>query len=135
MRGFYAAIVLSGMWFIGCGVADRLPPVLGPTPLFDTTFESDQVLVNFRVERVEEFQGSEFRFNGSVKNNGPARPNARFEIISTRNIPDPNGNRAVTIIGLQHYDTLLQGQTQPISLVAVVPNVDNASITGRFAHD
>lgn len=135
MRRFFAALVLAALCFAGCGVAERLPPLLGPTPLFDSTFEVDQVLVNFRVERVEEFQASEFRFNGSVKNNGVDRPGARFEVVSTRNIADPNGNRASQVIAVEPYGILLTSQTQPISIVAVVPNVDNVSITGRFAHD
>ena len=135
MHRWIAALGLAALCFIGCGVADRLPPVLGPTPLTDSTFESDQVLLNFRVETVEEFQQTEFRFNGSVRNDGPDRPNARFEVVSTRNIPDPNGNRASSVIGAQPYGTLLQHQVQPISIVVVTPNTDNVSITGRFAHD
>lgn len=130
-----ALLLFVALWFVGCGVAERLPPVLGPTPLFDSTFESDQVLVNFRVERVEEFQASEFRFNGSVKNNGPDRANARFEVLTTRNIPDPNGDKAQQVVGVQTYGTLLTHQTQPISIVVVVPNVENVQVSGRFAHD
>jgi hypothetical protein len=121
--------------YAGCGAADRLPPVFGPTPLSETTLTTDQVLVNFRVERVEEFQATEFRFNGSVKNLGNPLVNARFEVVSTRNIPDPNGNRASNVIAIQSYGTLIMGQTQPIAVVGIVPNVDNVSITGRFAHD
>ena len=129
------AILLVALLFAGCGAAERGLPVLGPTPLFDTTQLVDQVIVNFRVERVEEFQASEFRFDGSVKNTGTDKLNARFEVVTTRNIPDPNGNRAVQIIATQNYGTLLSGQTQPISVIGVEPNVDNVSVTGRFAHD
>lgn len=109
--------------------------MFGPTPLLETTVTTDQALVSFRVERVEEFQATEFRFQGSVKNLGNPLVNARFEVVATRNIPDPNGNRASNVIATQPYGTLIMGQVQPIAVTGVVANVDNVSVTGRFAHD
>jgi hypothetical protein len=134
-RRWVALLILAGLVFIGCGAADRFPPVLPPTPLQETVENTDNVVVSFRVEVIEEFQSTEFRFNGSVRNTGDARPNARFEVLATKNIPDPNGKHTQYIIAVQPYGTLLTSQTQPISLVAVLPNVDNSTVTGRFAHD
>ena len=135
MRPWVAIMLLAGAAFAGCGTANNLPPVLGPTPLTETTEEVDQVLVTFRVERVEEFQATEFHFDGSVKNAGPDKANARFEVVQTKNIPDPNGNFQTQVIATQSYGTLLSGQTQPIAAVGIVPNVSDVTITGRFAHD
>lgn len=135
MRRFLGSLLVAGLLFAGCGAAERLPPVFGPTPLTETTFTTDQVLVSFRVERVEEFQSTEFRFQGSVKNLGNPLPNARFEVVATRNIPDPNGNRASNVIATQLYGTLIMGQLQPVAVTGVVANVDNVAVTGRFAHD
>lgn len=135
MHRLVSGMILAALVVAGCGAADQLPPVLGPTPLTETTTTVDNVLVNFRVERVEQFQAAEFRFHGSVKNLGNDLPNARFEVITTRNIPDPNGNRAVVVIAAQSYGTLLMGSTGLIGVTGVVPNVENVTVTGRFAHD
>ena len=134
MRPWVALVFTLAVVFVGCGAENQSPPILGPTPLTETTEEVDQVLVTFRVERVEEFQSTEFRFDGSVKNVGPPRAGARFEVVSTRNIPDPNGNFAEQVIATQSYDTLQTNQVQPIAVTGVVPNVSNVTITGRFAH-
>jgi acyl-coenzyme A thioesterase PaaI-like protein len=129
--GLLAAVLVAA----GCGAADQLPPVFGPTPLTETTTRVGNVIVNFRVERVEQFQAAEFRFHGSVKNLGDPLANARFEVVTRRNIPDPNGFRAEAVIAVQSYGTLLMGSEQLVGVTGVVPNVENVTVTGRFAHD
>lgn len=135
MHRTVSGMILAALIVAGCGAADQLPPVLGPTPLTETTTKVDNVLVNFRVERLEQFQAAEFRFHGSLKNVGGDLANARFEVVTTRNIPDPNGFRAVNVIATQSYGTLLQGATALVGVTGVVPNVENVTVTGRFAHD
>jgi hypothetical protein len=121
--------------FAGCGAKELTPPVFGPTPLEETSIVSDQILVAYRVERVEEMGATEFRFGGSVRNLGPPVENGRFEVWTTRNTLDPNGNRTRQIVASQSFGRLLSQQVQPIAVTAIVPSVSNVTVTGAFAHD
>jgi len=129
---FLSVLLAAGL---GCGAQELSSPVLSPTPLQETTFVQDQVVVNFRVETIEGFGTKEFRFNGSLRNLGASLENARFEVYTTNNISDSNGNRRRQIVASQEYGQLLSNQVQNIAVSAVVPSVSNVSITGVFAHD
>jgi hypothetical protein len=129
-------VIALSLLLAGCGVA-RLPDnVFGPTPLVDTNLVTpDSVIVNFRVEELAHHGALEFRFNGSVKNLGPPLSNARFEVVATRNVPDPTGVRSERIVTTQSYGRLDTNQTQVIAAVAELPAFENARVRGRFVHD
>ncbi|MBI4858656.1 MAG: tetratricopeptide repeat protein [Candidatus Riflebacteria bacterium] len=132
---FIWILITVALAFIGCGSQEFGPPVFGPTLLEETTTLEGQVVVNYRVETVEKFGTTEFTFNGSVQNLGADVRNARFEVLSTKNNPDPNGIRAQKVIASQPFGDLLAGQRSVVALTGIVPNVDNVTVKGRFARD
>jgi hypothetical protein len=133
---YFATLGLLGLLFLGCGSQPFGPTLQGPTPLKETTTQTgDQVIVNFQVNPIQQFQSTDFRFQGSVQNLGPPLPNARFVVIARQNTPNQQGTLEQDIIATQSFGLLLQGQTQVITVHGVVPNVLDVTVFGQFAHD
>jgi hypothetical protein len=135
-RAYFATVGTLALLFLGCGSQALVPQTTGPTPLKETTTQTtDQVIVNFQVNPVQQFQSTDFRFQGSVQNLGPPLQNARFVVIARQNNLNPAGFQEQEIIATQNFGLLLQGQTQVITVHGVVPNVLDVTVFGQFTHD
>lgn len=132
MPRIITACLFVALVLFGCGNETIQNPPIEPAFLRESTFLEGDVLVDFKAERVNNFQTAKFTFNGSVRNNGEDLENARFEIVTETMTTLPTGSPEIKVESTQNFEFLPSGGVQQIALSAEIPNLRRVFVTGRF---
>ena len=118
----YLLAVLIFAAAAGCGIDDpRAPLAVGglTTLLFERTFSQGDLEISEQVLVTNLDIGTNFHLNATVLNLGPDLPNARFEMLTQRQLDVFGGGtelRPPEVVAIQDLGTLHSSQTQGVAL-------------------